>query len=107
MRRLNKVKYMVTDMDAINVVRINSKSDAYRQATGNGCGVVDSAILVNNQGEQCSISPDAELDQKEWFKQTECSVILMSDSHGFSFWEKEKGLVKIFATHNAISFLIL
>jgi len=113
MRKQNEVRYIVTDIVAIDVIRINNKSEAYLQATAHGWGVVDidengtffcdedsRAILVNNQGEQRFISPYTELNRKEWFKQAECSVILQSDSCGYSFWEKEKGLVKIFVTRN-------
>ncbi len=111
MKKQNECRYIITDIVAIPIVRINKKSEAYRQVTSDGWGIVykdqndilicdeDShGVLVNSYGKQCCIFPYEELKPKEWFKQAECNVILQGDSCGFSFWEKEKGLVKIYIT---------
>ena len=118
MKRQNEVRYFVTDIVAIPVLRIVRKSEAYRQATGEGWGVVDtdsdgelycdedsSATLVNGNGQYCGIFPYEDLCRKEWFKQAECAVILQSDACGFSFWENEKGLVRFYITRDENGFI--
>lgn len=109
----SECRYLVTDIVAIPILRIYKKSEAYRQATKEGWGVVDtdkdgslfcdedsSATLINQYGKQFCIFPYNELNRKDFFNQAECDVIIQSDSCGFSFWEKENGLVKILVTYD-------
>lgn len=118
----NELRYFVTDIVAIPVIRIAKKSDAYKQATKDGWGTVyipyengeptelicdeDSyAELINQYGQYNFIYPYEELNPKEWFKQAECQAIIMGDSCGFSFWEKEEGSVKFFVTYDENGFI--
>lgn len=118
----NELRYLVTDIVAIPVIRIVKKSEAYKQVTKDGWGVVytpyvngepttlicdedSSAVLINQYGQQCIIAPYEELNPKEWFKQIECQAIIQSDSCGFSFWEKEEGSVKLYVTYDKNGFI--
>ena len=111
MRKDNEIRYIVTDVVSIPIMRLVRKSDAYQHATKTGWGIVDvdkngdlycdddsTAVLINGYGEERGIYPYEKLDRRGWFKQSECDVILLSDSCGCCFWEKEKGLVKIYIT---------
>lgn len=113
MKKTNEVRFFITDVVAIELVHILKKSDAYRQATGKGWGVVDtdkdgvlfcdedsSATLIMTNGKQCCIYPYEELNRKEWPKQAECVAIIISDSASCYYWEKEKGLVQIFVSYD-------
>lgn len=113
MKVTSECRYIKTDIVSIPIIKIFKKSEAYRQATKPGWGTVDTdkndilycdedchAVLVNDYGRQCLIFPYEELEPKEWFKQAECEAILTGDSCGYSFWEKEEGLIKIYITKN-------
>lgn len=117
MKKQSEIRYFITDMVAIPIIRINKKSDAYKQATKDGWGTVyipyengepttlicdedSSATLINSYGQQCCISPYEELNPKEWPKQAECVAIITTDSCGIAFWEKEKGNIKIYVTYD-------
>jgi hypothetical protein len=114
----NELRYFVTDIVAVPVIRIAKKSEAYKQVTKDGWGIVytdqnetlicdedSSAVLINQYGQQCCIFPYEELKPREWFKQAECQAIIQSDSCGFSFWEKEEGLVKLYVTYDENGFV--
>lgn len=118
MKRSSDTRYFVTDFVAIPIIRLYKKSDAYRQATGDGWGVVytdnkgifvcdedSSAVLINNAGEQCCIFPYEELAPKKWYKQAECVAIIQTDSGGLSYWEKVSGSVKIHVTRDEGGFI--
>jgi hypothetical protein len=125
----NICRYFVTDIVSVGIVRIGNKSEAYRQVTGPGWGVIDwfsetnnytrsvnrdkndksqklycdedsSAVIYSNYGKEFVISPDEEIVLKNCPKQSETIAIIQSDSCGFSFWEKEKGNIKIFVTYD-------
>ncbi|HEY5588867.1 MAG TPA: hypothetical protein VIK86_07930 [Candidatus Paceibacterota bacterium] len=113
MKKTCECRYFVTDIVAVPIVKLYRKSEAYRQATIDGWGVVytdkdnelvcdeDSyAILIPQCGQQSLIFPYNELNKKEWLKQEECIAIIQGDSCGFSFWEKEKGDIQIFVTYD-------
>lgn len=114
MKVTSECRYIKTDSASIPIIKIYKKSEAYRQATKDGWGTVYTnnqsndlicdedchAVLINQYGKQCLIFPYEELKPKEWFKQAECNAIITGDSCGYSFWEKEEGLVKIYITKN-------
>ncbi|MGL6219416.1 MAG: hypothetical protein ACRC36_15370, partial [Lacrimispora sphenoides] len=90
------------------------KSDAYNQATGDGYGVVYTyrdghyicdedctARLIDEFGNECGIYPNEELNRRQWFKQSECKTIIISDSCGLSFY----GDVKIYVTYDLNGFI--
>jgi hypothetical protein len=114
----NEMRYFITNVVAIPVLRIAKKSDAYKQATKPSWGVVDTdsdgnlfcdedshAILINKYGQSNLIYPYETLNPKEFYKQIECQVIIQGDSCGFSFWEKEEGDVKFFVTYDENGFI--
>lgn len=118
----NELRYLITDIVAIPVIRIAKKSDAYKQATKDGWGTVytpyengeptelicdedSSAVLINKYGKQCCIFPYEKLNPKEWYKQIECQAIIQSDSYGFAYWEKEEGSIKIYVIYDENGFI--
>jgi len=116
MKRTNETRYIVTPgNNGVNatIVRIAKKSDAYRQATMEGWGIVcsdasgelycdhdSSAVLVDADGNECCIVPYEGIDKKALYRQAECFAIICSDDGGFSFWEKEKGSIKICVSYD-------
>jgi hypothetical protein len=110
MKKISECRYFVTDSVAIPVIKIGKKSDAYKQATGDGYGVVYTdksnvlicdedctARLVDEFGNECGIYPNEELNRKRWFKQAECKAIIISDSCGLNFY----GDVKICVSYDS------
>jgi hypothetical protein len=125
----NECRYIVTDVVSIPVLRLARKGEAYRMATGDGWGVVEwyspinnysapvirdntdktqvlycdddsSAVLYPRYGREFVIAPYEEIILKDAPKQAETEAIIISDSCGFIFWEREIGNVKIFATYD-------
>ena len=114
MKKSSEWRYFVTDSVAIPVCRIGKKTDAYKQATGDGYGVVYTdrdghyicdedctARLIDEFGNECGIYPNEELNRKQWFKQAECKAIITSDSCGLSFY----GDIKICVTYDSNGFI--
>jgi hypothetical protein len=124
----NKWKYIVTDVVSISVCQIMNKEIAYKIATKPGYGIVDwynekdnyivpvtrdkedktqklccdensNAILFSHYREEFVISYDKELNMKEAPSQAETIAIIISND-GYSFWEKDKGNIKIFVTYD-------
>lgn len=118
MKRANECRYFITEVAAIPLIRLYKKSDAYRQATKPGWGVVDTdkngilycdedsgAVLIDCVGQEHFIAPYEDLDPKQWPKQAECIAIIQSDSCGFSFWENEPGRIKLYVTYDENGFV--
>lgn len=106
-------RYLVTDIVAIPLLHLFKKSDAYKQATKPGWGVIDtdennelycdedsSMTLTDKWGRQSGAYPYDEINNKEWPTQAECKVIVQSDSCGFSFWAEEDSDIQIFITYD-------
>jgi hypothetical protein len=125
----NTVRYIVTDVASIPVIKLSGKTDAYRQATAPGWGMVEwyspannyktpvyrdnsdktqvmycdedcSATLYPKYGREYCIAPYEEINLNDAPKQAETEAIILSDSCGFSFWERDAGDVKIFVTYD-------
>lgn len=114
MKKSSEWRYFVTDSVAIPVCRIGKKSEAYKQATGDGYGVLYTdrnnelvcdedctARLIDEFGNECGIYPNEELNRKQWFKQAECKAIIISDSCGLNFY----GDVKICVSYGSNGFI--
>jgi hypothetical protein len=127
--KANELRYFVTDVVSIPVIRIAKKGEAYRMATGPGRGTVDwygetnnyslpvnrdkddksqvlycdedsSAVLYPKYGREYCIFPGEEINPKDFPKQAETGAIIISNSYGYSFWAKETSDVKIFVTYD-------
>jgi len=123
-----KTRYFVTDVSSIPVIR-TTKRGAYKYSVKPGWGMVDwyskennysvpvtrdkedksqalycdgdsSAVFYLMNGKEFVISPDEEINLKDIPRYSEIVAIVTSDSCGFSFWEKEKGNIKIFVTYD-------
>jgi len=115
-KRKNELRYFVTDVVSVPVIRITSKGEAYRQAIGDGWGTVNSkivdgkevlycdedssAVLYPRYGREFCISSGDELNLKDAPKQAEVDAIITSDSCVYSFWAKDVGDIKIFVTRD-------
>jgi len=116
MKRINELRYFVTDVVSVPVIRMFRKGEAYRQATGDGWGTVNSkivdgkevlycdedsyAVLYPMSGREFCISSGEEINLKDAPKQAEVDAIITSDSCGFAFWQKDEGDVKFFVTYD-------
>jgi hypothetical protein len=129
MKKNSEVRYLVTDVVSIPVIRTVKKGEAYRNATVSGWGVVDwyseingykvpvnrdkedktqvlycdensSAVLYPKYGREFVISPCEEVNLKDVPRQAEVDAMIFSDACGYSFWAKEPGDVKIFVTYD-------
>jgi len=125
----NETRYIVTDLVSVPVMRLFKKSEAYRQATEPGWGLVELYSAVNNYtfpvnrdkedksqvllcdedssgvlypkyGREFVLCGGDELKLKEAPKQSEVDAIIISDACGYSFWQKDDGDVKIFVTYD-------
>jgi hypothetical protein len=129
MKMKNVIRYIVTDVVSIPVIRLGKKGDAYKYATKPGWGVVElysaiddyrfpvnrdsgdktqvmycdedtSAIIYSRYGLEFVISPYEKINIKDAPSQSETEVITINNSGGFEFWEKHDGDVKIFVTYD-------
>jgi hypothetical protein len=127
--KANDLRYLVTDVVSIPVIRNAKKGDAYRMATRPGWGIIDSysetnnyfrpvnrdkddksqalycdddssAVLYPAYGREFVISPNEEVNLKKAPKQSEVDAMIISGPCGYSFWAKETGDVKIFVTYD-------
>lgn len=121
MKKQNEIRYIVTDVVSIPVIKLTSKTEAYKQATKPGWGTVEwysaengyknpvnhyrgdknhvmlcdedtSADLYTKNGGYFGIYPYDEINVKEMPKQAECAAIIHSDSCGFDFWAEDYSL---------------
>ncbi len=128
MKKQNEVRYIVTAVASIPVIKLNSKTEAYKQATKPGWGTVEwysaadnytnpvdrdrsdktqqltcdedsSADLYTKDGRYFGIYPYDEINVAEMPKQAACAAIIHSDADGFDFWT-EDGTIKIFVTYD-------
>jgi hypothetical protein len=113
---MNKLRYVITDVVSIPIMRLSKKGEAYRQAIGDGWGTVSyeivngkkvaycnedsSAVLYPVCGKEFCIFPDEEINLKDAPKQAEVDAIITSDPCGYAFWAKDEGDVKIFVTYD-------
>jgi hypothetical protein len=126
----NELRYIVTDVVSIPVIRVNGKGEMYKAATKPGWGVVEwysaindykapvnrdttdktqqlicdedtSATLYPKYGREFCIAPYEEVVIKGIPRQADLDAIIISDACGFSFWEHEIGDVKIFVIYDA------
>lgn len=128
MKKQNEVRYIITAVASIPVIKLNSKTEAYKQATKPGWGTVEwysaadnytnpvdrdrsdktqqlacdedsSADLYTKDGRYFGIYPYDEINVKEMPKQAETAAIIHGDSDGWDFWT-EDGTIKIFVTYD-------
>lgn len=128
MKKQNEVRYIITDVVSIPVIKLTSKTEAYRQATKPGWGAVEwfsaadgyknpvnrdrsdktqvlicwedeSVDMYTKNGGYFGFSGNDDIDTREIPKQAECAAIIHSDSCGFDFWA-EDGAIKIFVTYD-------
>ena len=129
MRKQNEVRYIVTEVVSITVIRLASKTDAYKQAPKPGWGTVEwysaadgyknpvardrsdktqqlccdedcSADLYTKDGGYFGIHPYEEINAAEMPKQAECAAIIISDAGGFSVWAEDFSKVHIFVSYD-------
>ena len=129
MKKQNEIRYIVTDVVSIPVIKLNSKTEAYKQATKPGWGTVEwysaadgyknpvfrdrkdktqelacdedsHADLYTKNGGYFGIYPYEEINTKEMPKQAECAAIIASDSCGFTFWAEDFSQIHIFVTRD-------
>jgi hypothetical protein len=118
MKVTSETRYIVTDIVAIPIIHLSKKSDAYKQATKAGCGVVDtdennelfcdedsSMTLIDKWGHESGAYPYEKINAKEWPKQSDCKVIIQSDSCGYSYWAEEDDDIQIFVTYDENGFI--
>ncbi len=128
MKKQNEVRYIITDVVSIPVIKLTSKTEAYRQATKPGWGAVEwfsaadgyknpvnrdrsdktqllicwedeSVDMYTKNGGYFGFSGNDDIDTREIPKQAACVAIIHSDSCGFDFWA-EDGAIKIFVTYD-------
>ena len=128
MKKQNEIRYIVTDVVSIPVIKLNSKTEAYKQATKPGWGAVEwysaadgyknpvfrdrkdktqelacdedsHADLYTKNGGYFGIYPYDEIDVAKMPKQAECAAIIHGDSCGFDFWTQD-GTIRIFVTYD-------
>jgi hypothetical protein len=125
----SETRYIVTDVVSIPVIRARGKGEIYRMATVPGWGCVEwysaennysapvthdksdktqqlscdidmSATLYPHCGAEFTIAPYEEINLKDAPSQSYTDAIIVSDSCGFTFWEKDNGDIKIFVTYD-------
>ena len=123
----NEIRYIVTDVVSIPVIRIASKCEAYKMVTKPGWGLVEwysaadgyknpvthdrsdktqmmacdedcSAVLYPKYGSEFCIFPYEEINMQDAPKQAATEAIIYSESDGYSFWAK--GEIKIFVSYD-------
>ncbi len=128
MKKANEIRYIVTDVVSVPVVRYIYKGDAYAQATKPGYGTVEwysaedgyqnpvdrdrndktqvlccdedcDAVLYPKFGPEFVISPYEEINAKEIPKQAAVEAILIGDADEWISWTKD-GKIKIFVTYD-------
>ena len=129
MKKKNELRYIVTEVVSIPVVRIGNKKDAYRMATSPGWGVVEwysaindykmpinrdtsdktqvmycdedtSATLYSKYDMGFYMLPCEEINLKYAPSQAETKAIIISGADGYDIWMKEDTNIKIFVTHD-------
>lgn len=114
MRKQSEVRYIVTATVSIPVMRLSSKTEAYKQATKPGWGVVDwegtgkekalvcdgdcNADIYTKDGGYFGISPYEEVNTKEMPKQADVEAIIIRNSDADIFWTK--GQIRVFVTYD-------
>ena len=129
-RRAYEIRYFVTDVASVPVVRIPYKTEAYREAVGPGWGTVDwyspsngfscsvardrndreqaiycdedaRAALYSIWGEEFIVDPGEKLDLRKAPARAQTAAVITSGPNGFDFWENRPGAVRFFVTYAA------
>lgn len=116
MKKKFEARYIVTSVVSVPVYKVFGKTEAYKEATKPGWGIVvdwdgagkeknlvcdddSSASIYTKNGGYFGIFPMDEIKSKDVPKQAACAAILTSDSCGCSFWT-EDGQIRIFVTYD-------
>jgi hypothetical protein len=128
MKASSETRYFVTEAVSVPVMLMRKKGEAYRMVTGPGWGLLEWFSAINNYtspvvydrtdktmqlicdaessaviyayGREYVIGPCERVVLSSLPRQADIDAIILNDPCGFSFWEKENGLVKIFVIYD-------